>query len=156
MDPTVIGGGRGASGEDGPATRARAFLEAVVWGRHTEVWDLLSSGGREAVLRVAVVNGLDRVVAGRLRDGLADPADRQIFLGRLLEGLRRDLRSVELDRLGLAGRFERLDDGTVRIELVGPSTIPGTGPWSAGHLVLVHDGERGWRVERLEPRLVTP
>jgi hypothetical protein len=128
----------------------------VVWGRHTEVWDLLSAGGRETVLGVAMTNGLDRVVAGRIRDGLADPADREVFLGRLLEGLRRDLRSVELDRLSLADGIERLGDGTVRFELVGPSDIPGTGPWSAGHLVLVFDGERGWRVDRLEPRLVTP
>lgn len=135
---------------------AEAFLDAIVWSRHTEIWELLSTGGRETVLRIAMTNGLDRVVAGRLRDGLADPVDRDRFLADLLEGLRRDLRSVELDRLDVADEIEWIDGDTVGVGLVGPSTIPGTGPWSAGQVVLAIDGDRGWRVERLEPRLVTP
>lgn len=145
-----------ASDVDEARSRAQAFLDAIVWGRHTELWELLGRNGRDTVLRVALGNGLDRVVAGRLRDGSANPVDRDAFLGQLLEGLRRDLRSVELDVLTLADDVEWVGDDEVRIELVVPSTIPGTGSWSGGHLVLAPEDERGWRVDRVEPRLSGP
>ena len=159
MGPAVTGPGSGGTGEVGAAgleACAQAFLDAVVWGRHTTIWDLLSTRGREAVLAVAVGQGMDRVAAGRLREGLADPAERDRFLGQLLEGLRRDLRSVDLDRLRLGASTDPPSGDEVTIELVVPSTIPGTGAWSAGQLVLGFDGDRGWRVDRLEPRRVIP
>ena len=139
-----------------PVPCARAFLHAIVWGEHTAVWDLLSEAGRTTVLSVAVGQGLDRVVARRMRDGLADPADRDDFLRRLLEGLRRDLRSVELGKLTVDPVATPAEAGRVVVEMQVPSEIPGTGPWPAGWIVLGRDTAGGWGVDRLEPRLVTP
>lgn len=137
------------------AERARAFVHAIVWAEHTTLWDLLSADGRTAALSVAVRNGLDRVVAGRIHDDVADPVELQRFLQQLVEGLRRDLRSVELTELTVSG-CGRGDGGTVSVELLSPSQLPGIDAWPAGRLVLSHDPERGWLVDRLEPRLAGP
>ena len=139
----------------GAAGRARAFVHAIVWAEHTTLWDLLSAHGQAAALSVAVRNGLDRVVASRIRDGLADPVERDRFLQQLVGGLRRDLRSVELTELtvGVCGHGS---DGTVTVEMQSPSRLPGTDAWPAGRLILSRDPDRGWLVDRLEPRLAGP
>lgn len=138
---------------DDPVSRARAFIDAIVWGEHTTLWELLSDEGRMAVLSVAVANGLDRVAAGRLHDDLADPVEREDFLRQLLAGLRRDLRSVDLDHVNVEPALQ--PDGVAAVVgLSVPSDIPGTGPWSAGRVIL-SPGDRGWRVDRLEPRQAT-
>ena len=140
---------------DAAVDRAAAFIHAVVWAEHTTLWELLSSAGQDAALSVAVRNGLDRVVAGRIRDGLADPVERDRFLQQLVAGLRRDLRSVELTAL-TTGECSSLDDGSVAVDLLTPSQLPGTDTWPAGRLVLSHDARQGWAVDRLEPRLAGP
>ncbi len=137
------------------AESAGAFIHAIVWAEHTTLWDLLSDRGRAAALSVATHNGLDRVVAGRIRDGLADPLERERFLQQLVGGLRRDLRSVELTELTV-GECRNGDDGTVIVELETPSQLPGIDAWPAGHLILSHDRDRGWLVDRLDPRLAGP
>ncbi len=131
------------------------FIHAIVWAEHTTLWDLLSDRGRAAALSVATHNGLDRVVAGRIRDGLADPLEQERFLQQLVGGLRRDLRSVELTELTV-GECSAGDDGTVIFELETPSQLPGIDAWPAGQLILSHDPERGWLVDRLDPRLAGP
>ena len=137
------------------AERATAFIHAIVWAEHTTLWDLLSDDGRAAALSVAVRNGLDRVVAGRIRDDLADPVERERFLQQLVGGLRRDLRSVELTELTV-GECTADDAGAVAVELRTPSHLPGTDAWRAGRLVLSRHAGRGWLVDRLEPRLAGP
>lgn len=138
------------------AERARAFIHAIVWGEHTTLWNLLSDHGRAAALSVAMRNGLDRVVAARIRDDLADPVERDGFLQQLVGGLRRDLRSVELTQLTL-GDSRAASDGSVAVELLSPSQLPGTDAWPAGRLILSRDAAgRGWVVDRLEPRLAGP
>ena len=149
MGAAVTGDTRGA------AERAGAFIQAIVWAEHTTLWDLLSDEGRAAALSVAVHNGLDRVVAGRIRDDLADPVERERFLQQLVGGLRRDLRSVELTELTL-GESSTASGGSVAVELLSPSQLPGTGAWPAGRLILSCDAVRGWVVDRLEPRLAGP
>ena len=140
---------------DEAAERARVFIHTIVWAEHTTLWDLLSDDGRDAALSVAVRNGLDRVVAGRIRDDLADPVERERFLQQLVGGLRRDLRSVELTELTVGQRYTA-SDGSVSVELLSPSQIPGTDAWPAGQLVLSQHADRGWLIDRLEPRLAGP
>ena len=140
---------------DDAVDAATAFIHAIVWAEHTTLWDLLSDEGRAAALSVAVRNGLDRVVAGRILDGLADPVERDRFLQELVGGLRRDLRSVELTELGV-GERGRAGDDAVAVDLRTPSQLPGTDWWPAGRLVLSHDSSRGWVVDRLEPKLAGP
>ena len=140
-----------------PAEAADRFLRAVVWGEHTRLWALLSPEGRAAALSVAVDNGMDRVVAGRIRDGLADPVEFDDFLRQLLVGLRRDMRSVDLENVNVAGEPRPgSEDGSVIVELATPSALPGTEAWPAGRLVLSCGPEGDWGVDRLEPRLAGP
>lgn len=139
------------------AEAADRFLRAVVWGEHTRLWVLLSPEGRAAALSVAVANGMDRVVAGRIRDGLADPVEFDDFLRQLLVGLRRDMRSVDLENVTLASEPQPgPEDGLVIVELAAPSALPGTEAWPAGRLVLSPSSEGDWVVDRLEPRLADP
>lgn len=146
--------GEALSSLAGAAEAADRFLRAVVWGEHTRLWALLSPEGRTAALSVAVANGMDRVVAGRIRDGLADPVEFDDFLRQLLVGLRRDMRSVDLENVTLAGEPRPgPEDGSVIVELVTPSALPGTEAWPAGRLVLSPGPEGDWGVDRLEPRL---
>ena len=133
---------------------ASTFVHAILWGEHTTVWSLLSDSGRATALSVASANGLDRVTASRIRDDVSDPLVLEEFLGRLLGGIRRDLRSVDIDALE-TGDVRVADDGiAATVELTNPSTIPGTPPWSAGHLELSIDADGRWLVDRLVPRLV--
>ncbi len=131
---------------------ADAFVHAIVWGEHTVIWDLLSPIGRETALGVAGANGLDRVVAGRIAAGLADPSEFDDFLAQLLGGLRRDLRSVDIDQVSVAA-IDQAPAGTAVATLTVPSALPGSPGWAAGELELsaTEDGE--WMVDRLRPRV---
>ncbi len=135
---------------------AEALVHAVVWGEHTVVWELLSSTGRNTALTVAQHNGMDRVAAGRIRDGLADPVELDDFLRQLLGGIRRDLRSIELGELQV-DHVELSSSGDEATgHLVVPSTIPGVENWSAGTLRLSHGDDGRWLIDHLEPRIAGP
>ena len=142
---------------EGAVEAAGRFLRAVVWGEHTRLWAMLSPRGRTAAISVAMANGLDRVTAGRISDGLADPAEFDDFLRQLLAGLRRDMRSVDLENVTVAPDARPdPEDGSMIVELATPSALPGTEAWPAGRLVLSLGPEGGWGVDRLEPRLAGP
>ncbi|MDP9388978.1 MAG: hypothetical protein M3Q48_13955 [Actinomycetota bacterium] len=136
--------------EDAIAT-ARAFIEAIAWGEHRRIWDLLAPEGRKVVLRVAVNHGMDEALAARLREGTAGQAETDEFLTDLLGGLRADLAGNDLDTLEYSSDVD-LEPGRARIVLTAP-VPPALGPVGlpVGSLELVdHEGE--WRVERLTPR----
>ena len=157
---TSADGDGGAPDQAGSALRcADAFVTAIVWGEHTTIWELLSPAGRTTALSVAVANGLDRVAASRIADDVADPGEREDFLRQLVDGLRRDLRSVDIARVAASGETPTTSSGSpdeLAVQLVTPSTIPGTDDWPAGRLLMSRDPDRGWRVDRLEPRLAGP
>lgn len=139
-----------------PAAIAGAFIDAIAWGEHTTVWELLSGTGRSVALAVAQANGLDRVVAGRIRDRLANPVELEDFLAQLLGGLRHDLRSVDVGEIRIGTCATAPDGATATVELAVPSLLPGTDSWPAGSIVLSDDGSGTWRVDRLEPVLAGP
>ena len=143
----------GAPVADGPLAVSQRFVDAIAAGEHTVVWDLMSEVARITAIEVALANGLDRVRATRFRDDVADPVELDEFLRALVAGLRRDLRSVEIDRLTTSG-VERLDDDRVAVALASPSTIPGVAAWPAGRVVLSDRGR--WLVDRLEPVIAGP
>lgn len=134
-----------------PAAVAGALVAAIAWGEHTTVWELLSETGRSVALAVAQANGLDRVAAVRIRDGLANPLELEDFLGQLLGGLRHDLRSVDIGEIVLGACALAPDGATATIELTVPSLLPGTGSWPAGRVVCSRGDSGSWRVDRLEP-----
>lgn len=130
---------------------ARTFIEAIAWGEHRRVWELLGPEGRKTVLRVAVKNGMDEALAARLRDGTAGPGETEEFLAELLNGLRADLAGNDLDSLEYSADDDERSD-QVRVLLTAP-VPPLLGPVGlpVGSLELArHDGQ--WLVERLTPR----
>ena len=130
---------------------ARTFIEAIAWGEHRKVWEMLGPEGRKTVLRIAVKNGMDEAMAARLRDGTSGSTESEEFLGELVDGLRADLAGNNLDDLEFAADAEHAP-GQVRVVLTAP-VPPLLGPVGlpVGSLELSSiDGE--WRVERLTPR----
>lgn len=129
---------------------ARSFVEAVLWGDHEAVWDLLADEGRKTVLQVAVKRGMDEELAARLGDGTAAASERNEFLLELVHGLRADLEGHDLDSLQYELDQEGPDPGEPRVSLIAP--VPAElGPGlPVGSIHLSDDGER-WRVERLVP-----
>jgi hypothetical protein len=138
-----------------PQDVAKAFVEAVAWGEHHTVWELLSAEGRTVVLRLGATRGMDQALAARLRDGTAATAEREEFLTDLINGLRADLAGNDLDTL----EAELQDDlvggdasGTARVLLVSPLpavlALPGL-PFASVELTEETDG---WRIDRLIPR----
>ncbi len=137
-----------------PQDVAKAFVDAVAWGEHHTVWELLSSEGRTVVLRLGATRGMDQALAARLRDGTAATAEREEFLTDLVSGLRADLAGNDLDTL----EAELQDDpggnasGSARVILVSPLpevlALPGL-PFASVELTEESDG---WRIDRLIPR----
>ena len=140
---------------DTPEVVAKTFVDAVAWGEHHTVWDLLSSEGRHVVLRVGAARGMDQDLATRLGDGTASDVEHEEFLTDLVSGLRADLAGNDLDNLDA----ERIDDdsapaepGRARVLLVLPLpdilAIPGL---PVAEVEMVQETGQ-WRVEKLLPR----
>ncbi len=132
-----------------PVEVARAFLDAVAWGEHSRVWDLLDDTGRRTVLQVATRGGLGAVPAARMREGTASPGERDRFLTALVQGLRRDLAGTDFDAVVLT-LVEAPSSGTAVVLLETPVHQALGGPVPAGSVELSQDGPH-WRVTRLIP-----
>lgn len=129
-------------------TAARAFVDAVAWGNHLRVWELLGPEGRKTVLRIAVNNGMDDALAARLRDGTAVAAESDHFLTDLVNGLRADLQGNDLDAL-LYQPDPAPEPGRFRVGLALPAhEVLAVNGLPVGLLELSEDGGT-WRVERL-------
>ncbi len=138
---------------DGPEPVARAFVDAVAWAEHTRVWELLSASARLAVLGVAGRRGMDPLLAARLREGTAGGDERDGFLADLLQGIRVDLRGIDLDAVrcvdvdpsaGLAGSAV-----VTLLEDVAPEM---GGPVPVGTVELVVEPGGRWAVARVRGR----
>lgn len=130
---------------------ARAFIGAISWGEHRRVWDLLGSEGRKTVLRIAANRGMDQALMARLRDGTATEAEHDQFLADLVNGLRTDLKGVDLDTLRFSPDPGAPEPGRTWVVLSTPLPEILGGDVPAGSLELSEQGEE-WRVERLIPR----
>lgn len=134
------------------AAVARRFIDAIAWGEHHTVWDLLSTGGRETVLRIAMTRGMDADLAARLGVGQAAAGERDEFLKDLVNGLRADLVGTDLDSL-----LYDEDSGSAAQRATVVMSAPLVAALGAGRglpvgsVELVRDGG-GWRVERMRPR----
>ncbi|MGH9124171.1 MAG: hypothetical protein ACRDZ8_05510 [Acidimicrobiales bacterium] len=161
IPPTANAGATGgppsqpAPKQEAPIEVARAFVDAVAWGEHLEVWKLFSEEARHLVLRVAATRGMDDRLAGRLRDGTATVPERDAFLGDLVNGLRTDLRGCDLDTLiyEVDPDAEGSDPNRTSVMLLTSTINPQLGPpLPVASMELVREGSR-WCVERLQPRV---
>lgn len=134
-----------------PLQTARSFVDAVMWGDHQAVWDLLGDEGRNTVLDVAVSKGMDEELAARLRDDTATGGERNDFLLDLVFGLRSDLHGNDVDSLEYELDPDAPGPGQARVVLTAPAPVELGGGLPVGSAELSHDGQQ-WKVERLVPR----
>lgn len=131
---------------------ARAFLDAIVWGEHSTVWELLSPTGRNRVLQAGSRGGLDSVMAERIRQGTSSQAEMDDFLSGLVRGLRVDLSAAELEQIEVAPGLTTTDDDSVRVLLHAPAPFHHE-PWQVGSINL-SNLEDVWFVDHLDPRRI--
>lgn len=142
----------GSTGKASPEDTARQFVDAVAWGEHRKVWDLLAAEGRDVVLNVARKRGMDEGLVARLRDGTASDGEREEFLSDLVNGLRADLAGNDLDSLEFERDAAEGEPGQARVIVNVPldPTLGGVLPVATMDL----SAEGGdWKVQRLIPRL---
>ena len=133
-----------------PDQTARAFVDAVVWGEHNRVWELLGLEGRTTVLKVAASRGMDEVLVARLRDGTASGPEREEFLTDLVNGLRADLAGNDLDALEYELDTAPAEPGRSRVVIQAPLNPILGGFLPAASVELSNDAGQ-WKVERLVP-----
>lgn len=136
---------------------AREFVDAVVWGEHLKVWDLMGLEARTTVLKVASDRGMDEALVARLRDGTASDAEREEFLADLINGLRADLAGNDLDALEYEEDDTPQEPGRARIVVTVPVAVGFGGNLPVGSVELATEpstsGEAEWRVQRLVPQV---
>ncbi len=133
-----------------PDETARAFVDAVVWGEHNLVWELLAADARTTVLKVAVNRGMDEQLAARLRDGTASGPEREEFLADLVNGLRNDLAGNDLDNLEYELDASPHEPGRARVVVQAPLN-PLLGGYLPAASVELSDEGGHWKIDRLLP-----
>jgi hypothetical protein len=159
MGATVTAGADSGDAEamtengDAPTTpdeTARTFVDAVIWGEHNLVWELLALEARTTVLKVAVSRGMDEQLAARLRDGTASGPEREEFLADLVNGLRNDLAGNDLDNLEYELDTSPNEPGRARVVVQAPLN-PLLGGYLPAASVDLADESGQRKVERLLP-----
>ena len=135
-----------------PLETAREFVDAVVWGEHRKVWDLLGLEARTTVLKVASDRGMDDGLVARLRDSTASEAERDEFLADLITGLRADLAGNDLDALEYEEDAEPIEAGRARVVIMVPVAGGFGGNLPVGSVELATE-EAEWRIQRLVPQV---
>ncbi len=136
-----------------PAETARTFVQAVAWGEHHVVWEMLSGEAQRVVMGIATSRGMPEPLAARLRDGTATDAELDQFRGDLVNGFRADLLGNDVDTFDYDADESLFEPGTARVVLLVPVPDPVLGSGlPAASLELRREDDR-WRVERLVPRL---
>jgi hypothetical protein len=152
----VSGNGKPVGDDDLEEAQAVAqrFLTLVGEGDHRGVWDLFSENAQAYVLNRAVDRGMDFDLMSAIRQGAASDEQFDDYLQDLLEGLRRDLRGVDLARLKFQATPEPETAGMVRVVylLEMDVAIGDQRPSIPAGSVLVAPQEGEWKVERLIPR----
>ena len=149
---TADNGGPGPSAVE----TAKDFVDAVVWGDHLKVWELMGLEARTTVLKVASNRGMDEALVARLRDGTASVAERDEFLADLVGGLRADLSGNDLDALEYEEDAEAPEPGRARVVISVPVAVGFGGNLPVGSVELATEpstnGEAAWRIERMVPQ----
>ena len=154
--PAGDGAGLAATGRSAVDT-AREFVDAIVWGEHLKVWELMGIEARTTVLKVASNRGMDEGLVARLRDGTASAAERDEFLIDLVNGLRADLSGNDLDALEYDEDPEPPESGRARVVISVPAAFGFGGNLPVASVELATEssttGEAEWRIERLVPQV---
>ncbi len=140
-----------------PLETAKDFADAVVWGEHRKVWDLMGLEARTTVLKVASDRGMDETLVARLRDGTASDGERDEFLLDLINGLRADLAGTDLDALEYEDDESPQEPGRARVVITVPVAVGfgGNLPVASVELAVepTTEGDAEWRIQRLVPQV---
>jgi hypothetical protein len=139
---------------DEPLKAAERFFQALADGDARGLWGCFGGQARSFVLNLGLERGMDFDLNSRLRQGTATDEEFEEFIGDFLQGVRRDLRGVDIQRLAFESQVEPETVLRVRVTYLVTLGEPGVGIATAvpaGSLVMVlEDGD--WRVERVVPR----
>ncbi len=130
---------------------ASTFVQAIAWGEHVRVWELMGDEGHRTVLRLAVKRGMDEALSLRIGDGRATGAEMDAFLGDLVNGLRADLAGTDLEALTYWADPAVAGPGRAWVVMMAPLPAALGGDVPAGTLDLSCLQDR-WLVERIIPR----
>ena len=139
---------------DEPLKAAERFFHALAGGDAGGLWDCFGEQARAFVLNLGLERGMDFDLNTRLRQGTATDEEFEEFIGDFLQGVRRDLRGVDIQQLAFESAVEPETTLRVRVTYLVTLGEPGIGIVTAvpaGSLVMVleHDD---WKVERIVPR----
>lgn len=133
---------------------AERFFTAMDENDLRGFWDLMSSDAKAYVLELALTRGMDFDLNSRLRQGAATDEELDTYLEELLEGIKRDLRGVDFQRLAYEVAVEPGAPDKLRVTYLTrmDATLGDVQPTlPAGSLRMIHeDGE--WKIERLIPK----
>lgn len=132
-----------------PVAVADRFIQAIVWGEHVVVWDMLSEAGREHVLEAGSRRGLDPLQAQRIRQGTSPQDEKDSFLTGLVHGLRVDFAAVPLDDVRAEAPTVAEGADALEVALSSPAAF-GEDAWAAGSLLLSHVDDT-WLIDRVRP-----
>lgn len=131
---------------------ADRFFEAVARADGEALWEVFSDDARAFVLNLAIQQGMAFDLATAIRDGSAAEEERSEYLTQLVEGIRLDLRSIDLGDLTYEMHSEAETDKIRVSYLVEVAAGPDGGHRiPAGSLLVVREQGR-WVVDRLIPR----
>ncbi len=116
---------------DEPLKAAERFFQALAGDDARGLWDCFGEQARSYVLNVGLERGMDFDLNSRLRQGTATDQEFEEFMGDLLQGVRRDLRGVDIQRLAFESQVE--PETTLRVRVtylvtLGEPRLPGHGP----------------------------
>ena len=152
----MTGNGQALSSEDlaGAQAAAERFLAAIDKSDHHAVWEHFSENAQAYVLNRAVDRGMDFDLMSSIRQGTASDEELETYYQELLEGLRRDLRGVDIGRLTYEAKPEPETTRQVRVVylLEMDVAIGDQRPSIPAGSVIMAPEDGGWKVERLIPR----
>jgi len=140
----------GASNSEGALAVAAAWMEAIVWGDHPKVWELIGVEGRTELLDVASKRGMDEGLAARLSTDAAGPSEANEFLADLVNGLRAELAGNDLDNVTYEIDQDETTADRAAIKMFVPLVAYMGGTLPIGTVYLALEGS-DWRVARLIP-----
>lgn len=143
-------GAAGAGDYDAAVKVAGDWVDAIVWGDHPKVWELIGVEGRTELLEVATKRGMDEGLASRLSADAASPSETNEFLQDLVNGLRAELAGNDLDNVTFEISPEDSTPERAAVKMFVPLQTPWGGTLPIGTVYVAKEAA-DWRVARLIP-----
>jgi len=138
---------------DEPLKAAERFFQALAADDARGLWNCFGDQARAFVLNLGLERGMDFDLNSRLRQGATTDEEFDEFIGDFLQGVRRDLRGVDIQRLAFESQVEPETTMRVRVTYLATLGDPDVGIVTAvpaGSLIMVLE-HGDWKIERIIP-----